>query len=65
MIINRSTTVVNSIKIGRPLSYEYDSNSSSIVLQTGYIYNISYDGSTTKDIIDLRDNSTTGIESNE
>ena len=53
MIINKTVTLNNSCNIDIPLSYEYDSNSNSIVLLAGYKYQIMYDNEKTIDNIDL------------
>lgn len=54
MIINRSLTFKNICEVNRPLSYEYDSNTKSVVLLSGYIYEIIYEKSKIIDTIDLR-----------
>ena len=43
MIIKQTTKTTNILYIDEPLSYEYDSNSSSIVLLDNFKYEIFYD----------------------
>lgn len=54
MIINRTVSLSDSCEISRPLSYEYDTNTKSIVLLRGYLYEIMYEKSKLIDTIDLR-----------
>lgn len=56
MIINRSINFTDICELNRPLSYEYDSNTKSVVLLSGYLYEIMYEKSKLIDTIDLRDN---------
>lgn len=60
MIIKKQVATTQKINIDVPISYEYDSSSSSIVLLDGYKYEIYYSNYKTTDIIDL-----TKEESNE
>lgn len=53
MIIKKQVSTNKSITIDIPISYEYDSNSSSIVLLDGYKYEIFYRNFKTTDTIDL------------
>ncbi len=55
MIIKHTTNTTNILYIDEPLSYEYDSNSSSIVLLDKYKYELFYDKYKLTDIIDLRE----------
>lgn len=55
MIINRNINLKNTCEINRPLSYEYDTNTKSIVILKGYIYDIMYEKSKLVDTIDLRE----------
>lgn len=54
MIIKKEDEKVCVIYIDEPLSYEYDSNSETIVLLDGYMYDIIYKKDKYKDTIDLR-----------
>ena len=55
MIIKQTTKTTNILYIDEPLSYEYDSNSSSIVLLDNFKYEIFYDKYKLTDTIDLRE----------
>ena len=55
MIIKQITKTTNILYIDEPLSYEYDSNSSSIVLLDNFKYEIFYDKYKLTDTIDLRE----------
>ena len=53
MIINKRIDRDNTYNISIPLGYEYDSDSTSVVLLKGYLYRIMYDKTKTTDIVDL------------
>ena len=53
MIINKRIDRDNTYNISIPLGYEYDSDSTSVVLLKGYVYRIMYDKTKTTDIVDL------------
>ena len=55
MIIKQTTKTTNILYIDESLSYEYDSNSSSIVLLDNFKYEIFYDKYKLTDTIDLRE----------
>ena len=55
MIIKQTTKTTNILCIDEPLSYEYDSNSSSIVLLDNFKYEIFYDKYKLTDTVDLRE----------
>lgn len=55
MIIKQTTKTTNILHIDEPLSYEYDSDSSSIVLLNNFEYEIFYDKYKLTDIIDLKE----------
>lgn len=53
MIINKRIDRDNTYNISIPLGYEYDSDSTSVVLLKGYVYRIMYDKTKITDIVDL------------
>ena len=55
MVINKRINLKELCDIVRPLSYEYDTSTKSIVLLRGYLYNIMYEKSKLVDTIDLRE----------
>lgn len=56
MIITKRAIKNKSVSFTRPLSYEYDSETQSVVLLDGYLYGIVYDQSVKKNLeqVDLR-----------
>jgi len=53
VIIKKQINTNKKISFDIPISYEYDSSSSSIVLLDGYKYEIFYSNFKTTDIVDL------------
>ena len=54
MIVKKEYEIKKEIKLDIPLGYEYDSDTKSIVLLKGYMYEVTYNKTKVKDIIDLR-----------
>ncbi len=55
MIINKVGKKLKEISCNIPLSYEYDTNTKSVVLLKGYSYVISYDGVVSNDYVELKE----------
>lgn len=55
MIIKKEFLLKKELDFKEPIGYEYDSETSSIILLNGYIYTLLYEDALEKDILDLKD----------